>query len=81
MPKRNGLVHGLGMNADIHLISKEKKRRAVAGLDRFPALIARAGERAAFRFVEFFTANIRNKNTRKAYGHAVCQRSSENVVF
>ena len=33
-----------------------------------PALIDRAGERAAWRFVEFFTVNIRNKNTRAAYG-------------
>lgn len=33
-----------------------------------PALIARAGERAAWRFVEFFTGNIRNANTRAAMG-------------
>lgn len=35
-----------------------------------PALIAEAGERAAWRFVEFFTVNIRNPNTRAAYGRA-----------
>src|SRR5260370_25897673 len=35
-----------------------------------PALIARAGKRAAWRFLEFFTVNIRNKNTRAAYGQA-----------
>ena len=35
-----------------------------------PALIAEAGERAAWRFLEFFTVNIRNKNTRAAYGQA-----------
>ena len=35
-----------------------------------PALIARAGDRAALRFLEFFTVNIRNKNTRAAYGRA-----------
>jgi len=29
-----------------------------------PALIAGAGKRAAWRFVEFFTVNIRNPNTR-----------------
>ena len=28
-----------------------------------PALIAGAGERAAWRFVEFFTVKIRNANT------------------
>ena len=32
-----------------------------------PALIAAAGKRASRRFIEFFTANIRNKNTREAY--------------
>jgi integrase/recombinase XerD len=36
-----------------------------------PALIADAGERAGKRFVEFFTATIRNANTRKAYARAV----------
>src|ERR1039458_89757 len=35
-----------------------------------PALIAGAGERAAWRFVEFFTVNIRNPDTRAAYGRA-----------
>jgi hypothetical protein len=30
------------------------------------ALIARAGEQAAWRFLGFFTVNIRNKNTRTA---------------
>ncbi len=35
-----------------------------------PALIAGAGDRAAERFVEFFTVNIRNANTRAAYGRA-----------
>jgi integrase/recombinase XerD len=36
-----------------------------------PALIAAAGEQAQWRFLEFFTANIRNKNTRLAYLRAV----------
>ena len=36
-----------------------------------PALISQAGERAGVRFVEFFTANIRNPNTRRAYARAV----------
>jgi site-specific recombinase XerD len=36
-----------------------------------PAIIADAGERAGRRFVEFFTANIRNPNTRAAYARAV----------
>jgi site-specific recombinase XerD len=37
------------------------------GFDPIPVTIARAGEKAAYRFIEFFTANIRNQNTRKAY--------------
>ena len=35
-----------------------------------PALVADQGERAARRYVEFFTAQIRHRNTRKAYGNA-----------
>src|ERR1019366_1007430 len=36
-----------------------------------PALIADLGEHAALRFIDFFTANIRNQNTRAAYAVAV----------
>jgi site-specific recombinase XerD len=36
-----------------------------------PAMIACAGERASLRFIDFFTAHIRNPNTRAAYGVAV----------
>jgi integrase/recombinase XerD len=35
-----------------------------------PALIAGAGDRASLRFLEFFTVNIRNPNTRAAYARA-----------
>jgi site-specific recombinase XerD len=38
-----------------------------------PALIAAAGDSAGWRYVEFFTANIRNPNTRRAYARA-CAR-------
>jgi site-specific recombinase XerC len=37
---------------------------------RLPAVIEAAGERAGRRFVEFFTAEIRNPHTRRAYGKA-----------
>jgi hypothetical protein len=37
---------------------------------QIPTLIAGAGERASWRFVEFFTVNIRNANTRAAYRRA-----------
>jgi site-specific recombinase XerD len=38
-----------------------------------PALIAKAGDQAGWRYVEFFTANIRNPHTRRAYARA-CAR-------
>src|SRR6202167_5994356 len=44
-----------------------------AGLLNLPKVIVRAGEGAAWRFVEFFTATIRNRNTRAAYAQAVVQ--------
>jgi hypothetical protein len=31
-----------------------------------PAAIAAEGEQASWRYIEFFTANIRNKHTRRA---------------
>lgn len=46
----------------IELITKDRAS--------LPALVAGAGEKAAWRFLEFFTVNIRNKNTRAAYGQA-----------
>ena len=48
---------------------------AVASRDGIvvPRAIADAGEQAARRFLEFFAATIRNKNTRMAYYRAVRQ--------
>ncbi len=59
------------MNLSVVPIPNGKLTRA--GLDRLPPAIARAGEKAAWRFIEFFAANIRNKNTRVAYAHAITQ--------
>ena len=50
------------------IVQRQMDLRGQAGL---PAIISEAGERASFRFVEFFTANIRNRNTRESYGRAV----------
>ena len=36
-----------------------------------PPAIVFLGEKASYRFVEFFVSNIRNKNTRAAYARAV----------
>ncbi|MGN8118080.1 tyrosine-type recombinase/integrase [Labrys sp. 22185] len=38
---------------------------------QLPALVSAAGDRASYRFVEFFTAHIRNPHTRRAYAGAV----------
>jgi site-specific recombinase XerD len=38
-----------------------------------PGLIADAGDQAAWRYIDFFTANIRNPNTRRAYARACSQ--------
>ena len=43
---------------------------SVAGSPLVPVLVADLGEQAAWRYVEFFTANIRNPNTRRAYARA-----------
>lgn len=52
---------------DISLIPysqhEELDTRETAGA-HVPALFVNAGQRAQFRFIEFFTANIRNPNTR-----------------
>ena len=46
--------------------------RQLAGvLPTLPSVIVRAGESASRKFVEFFTANIRNRNTRLSYARAV----------
>ena len=54
-------------------------RLAVASRDGIlvPRVIASAGDKAARRFLEFFAATIRNKNTRMAYYTGVT-RGSEN---
>jgi site-specific recombinase XerD len=45
--------------------------RAIAAEIVVPAIVADAGEHATRRFLEFFAATIRNKNTRTAYLRAV----------
>jgi site-specific recombinase XerD len=37
-----------------------------------PGVIVDGGKKSALRFIEFFTAEIRNPNTRRAYHRAVC---------
>ena len=40
---------------------------------RTPALVAAGGERASYRYFEFFTANIRNPHTPRAYARAAVE--------
>src|ERR1700691_944032 len=38
-----------------------------------PAIITATGPRASYRFLEFFTAKIRNRHTRRAYARAATE--------
>jgi site-specific recombinase XerC len=53
--------------------AEQRPLKSVAGRHGMlvPRLIAEAGDQAAKRFLEFFAATIRNKNTRQAYYRAV----------
>jgi hypothetical protein len=44
----------------------------IPGATALPALFTLTPD-AGKRFIEFFTANIRNPNTRKAYAHAAAE--------
>ncbi len=48
-----------------------KRQVSITEAASVPAMIETAGRRAKKRFVEFFTANIHNDNTRAAYLRAV----------
>jgi integrase/recombinase XerD len=58
------------MSSEI-VVTKKDHQLATLGFASVPAIVSAAGERASFRFIEFFTANIRNPNTRVSYGRAV----------
>jgi Phage integrase, N-terminal SAM-like domain len=57
------------------LVHMAERRISIAGAGELvvPALVADQGGRAALRYAEFFTAQIRNPNTRAAYARA-CER-------
>jgi integrase/recombinase XerD len=57
-------------------IIPQTSQLARVGIRGVPALFLDAGEKAWWRFVEFFTANIRNKNTREAYARAALRFSA-----
>jgi site-specific recombinase XerD len=53
------------------IATRKQRDLGSLGFAGVPAIISAAGGRASFRFVEFFTANIRNQNTRVSYGRAL----------
>jgi site-specific recombinase XerD len=52
--------------------NRDAQLPADVGLHVVPALVRAAGDRGAYRFLEFFAAHIRNPNTRAAYFRDVC---------
>src|SRR3990167_7727268 len=67
----------------IPIIRQEMRAVSVTGAAVVPAVIEDAGPNAKRRFVEFFTANIRNPNTREAYLRAAryfCSWCSERCI-
>src|SRR4051794_1317727 len=63
------------MSNELALVSSAPSPQAThanVGRAVIPATIAAAGDQAAYRFFEFFTADIRNPNTRRAYHRAAC---------
>jgi site-specific recombinase XerD len=59
------------MRTTAHLFSLKSEKADLA--TRLPVIITREGQQATKRFIEFFTANIRNLNTRLSYARAVSQ--------
>ena len=57
------------------ITTKDQHELGDLGFAGLPAIISAAGRKASFRFIEFFTANIRNTNTRVSYGRAVSEFS------
>ena len=53
-------------------VAAPAKSSALRSTLAVPAAIANAGDHATRRFLEFFAAQIRNKNTRMAYYRAAC---------
>jgi integrase/recombinase XerD len=54
-----------------NIVLADKRDIFATGAIRLPTIIVAADEHASRRFIEFFTANIRNRNTRQAYAHAI----------
>ena len=63
--EENGPSHALSLSNNSAI--------STTGVGPLPAIILRAGDDAVRRFVEFFAATIRNRNTRAAYAQGIGQ--------
>ena len=63
----------MGSTVDSDSLRVSGGELAPVGEAALPAIVVAEGEQARWRFVEFFTANIRNPNTRAAYVRAIGQ--------
>src|SRR5690348_4976111 len=70
LPYDKGRYHIRNMNGG--LVPKRDQELTTGGAPGVPVVVMAAGKKAALRFIEFFTANIRNPNTRRAYNRACC---------
>jgi integrase/recombinase XerD len=61
------------MTTEIAPVKQNDLALRSVGFDQLPAIIAKSGDPTKKRFLEFFTATIRNRNTRAAYARAVAQ--------
>src|ERR687884_2218428 len=67
-------INGRGPEAppmSTQIVRSPARQLSRLGIETLPRVITSAGENASRRFIEFFTANIRNKNTRMAYMRAL----------
>ncbi len=55
------------------LVKLDKNMPAEIRSAAIPAIVLATGEKGAYRFLEFFAADIRNRNTRMAYYRAACR--------
>jgi site-specific recombinase XerD len=55
------------------VLSRNQVSEVLSPGTSLPSIVVRAGRSASDRFLEFFTAQIRNPNTREAYGRAVAR--------
>lgn len=64
------MAHDLILPAGSHALPGASPVPAALPTQLVPALVVQCGEAAAWRYVEFFAATLRNPNTRRAYARA-----------